>query len=159
MKNIQYILGFVILSMLSNVSFATQNQLPVCVSKHFGGASIKADGIDLIAPDIAENGAVVSVGIDKIKSIPAGRFVKEVSFYNEFREDPVAKFFLSEQMLSTNLKTRIRLRESSNLYAVAKLDNGQLLGGKSFIKVTIGGCGGGGSSAGMISGSKKVCGD
>ncbi len=159
MKNIKFILSVVILSMLSSLSYATQNQLPVCVSKHYGGATIAANDIDMIAPDIAENGAVVGVGIDQIKSIPKGRFVQEVSFYNEFREEPVAKFFLSEQMLSTNLKTRIRLRESSNLYAVAKLDNGQLLGGKSFIKVTIGGCGGGGGSAGMISSSKKVCGD
>lgn len=158
MKNSRYVLSIVILSVLSSVTYAAQNKLPACVSKHYGGTEISSNGIDLIAPDIAEDGAVVSIGIDKIKSLPKGSFVQEISFYNEFREEPVATFFLSRQMRSNNLKTRIRLRESSNLYAVARLNNGQLMGGKSFIKVTNGGCGGDGNAR-FISISKKVCTD
>ena len=144
------------MSLLSSLSYATQDQLPVCISKHYGGTMIASDQISLIAPDIAEDGSVVGIGIEKIKSIPKDTFVQEISFYNEFREEPIATFFLSEQMRSENLKTRIRLRESSNIYAIAKLDNGQLLGGKSFIKVTIGGCGGGGTGS-SFSKSEKVC--
>ena len=156
MKNIKYIISFIILSVLTSLSYATQNQLPVCISKHYGGTTIASDQISLIAPDIAEDGSVVSIGIDKIKPLPKDTFIQEVSFYNEFRDEPLATFFLSKQMRGENLKTRIRLRESSNLYAVAKLDNGQLMGGKSFIKVTIGGCGGGGSGT-SFSKTKKVC--
>jgi sulfur-oxidizing protein SoxY len=156
MKNINTIFALLIFSILSNQSLAAQNQMPTCISKQYGGVQIPANRISLIAPDIAEDGSVVSVGIEKIKSLPKGNFVKELSFYNEFRTEPVATFFLSEKMMSENLKTRIRLRESSHLYAVAKLDNGELIGGISYIKVTIGGCGGGGTNDAVIQ-SKKVC--
>lgn len=156
MKNKYYIFSFFLLLVLSGYSFAAQQLLPTCVSKHYWGAQIPSNGIDLIAPDIAEDGSVVSVGIKKIKSIPAGHYVKEISFFNDFREEPVAKFFLSKQMRSENLKTRIRLRGSSNLYAVALLDNGQLVGGKSHIKVTTEGCGGGGPAR-EVSPKLKVC--
>jgi len=156
MKNIKYISSFIILSVLCSSSYASQNQLPVCISKHYGVATIASNQINLIAPDIAEDGSVVSIGIGKIKPLPKDTFIQEVSFYNEFHEKPIATFYLSKQMRGENLKTRIRLRESSNLYAVAKLDNGQLMGGKSFIKVTVGGCGGGGSGA-SFGKTKKVC--
>lgn len=156
MKNINIIFALIVLSALSNLSIAAQNQMPGCISKQYGNSQISTDRITLIAPDIAEDGSVVSVGIEKIKSVPQGTYVKEVSFFNEFREEPVATFFLSKNMKTENLKTRIRLRESSNLYAVARLDNGELIGGKSYIKVTIGGCGGGGTTD-MVTHSKKVC--
>ena len=158
MKIIHYIFTCLVLSSLSGYIYAAQSSLPACIGKHYGGAQISSDGIDLIAPDIAENGSVVSVGIDKIKSIPAGHYVREISFYNEFRQEPVARFFLSRQVRPENLKTRIRLRDSSNLYAVARLDNGQLVGGKSHIKVTTEGCGGGGSVR-NVSDAKRVCAD
>ena len=157
MKKINSILASIILVILSSHGFAAQNQMPKCISNQYGGAQIPADRINLIAPDIAEDGSVVSVGIEKITAVPEGNYVKEVSFFNEFRQEPVARFVLSKNMLSENLKTRIRLRESSHLYAVARLDNGELIGGKSYIKVTIGGCGGGGDTSDITNNSKRVC--
>jgi len=145
MKNITYIISFIILSAFASTSFAAQKTLPSCISKKYGDVSINSERIKINSPDIAENGAVVGIGIKEITGLKEGDYVKEISFYNEFRSEPVATFFLSKSVKSENLKTRIRLRESSNLYAVAKLDSGEVIGGQSFIKVTIGGCGGGGS--------------
>ena len=145
MKNIIYIIRLTIIAVFANTALAAQKTLPSCISKHYGNKPISAERIKIKAPNIAENGAVVGVGVQTIEGLKRGEFVKEISFYNEFRKEPIATFFLSDKMKSDNLKTRIRLRESSNLYAVAKLDTGELIGGQSFIKVTIGGCGGGGA--------------
>jgi predicted secreted protein len=140
--------------------FLSQNYalagLPACISKHYPGKTITHQAIVLDAPDIAENGEVVSIAVKGIRNIDAERIVRKISFYNEFRDEPVARFMLGENTHLDGLKTRFRLRESSNIFAVAELDNGQLISGASFIKVTIEGCGGGGlpTSSGK---AKRVC--
>ncbi len=156
MKNITYIVSFIILSVFTGTVYAAQKTLPGCISKNYGNKPISSDRIILKAPDIAENGAVVGVSVGKVEGLKKGEFVKELSFYNEFRKEPVATFFLSDNTKSDNLKTRIRLRESSNIYAVAKLDSGEIIGGQSYVKVTIGGCGGGGS-LNALGDAPRVC--
>jgi predicted secreted protein len=130
--------------------------LPACISKHYPGKTITTEAILLDTPDIAENGAVVSIAVKGIRKVDTDRFVRQISFYNEFRDEPVARFILGKNTHVDGLKTRFRLRESSNIFAVAELDNGQLISGSSFIKVTIEGCGGGGlpTSSGK---AKRVC--
>ena len=145
MKNITYILNFIILYAFAGATFAAPKTLPACISNNYGNNTISADRVKLNAPDIAEDGSVVGIGVRKIEGLKAGEFVKELSFYNEFRKEPIATFILSKNTKSDNLKTRFRLRESSNIYAVARLNSGELIGGQSYVKVTIGGCGGGGS--------------
>ncbi len=145
MRNITYLLSFMIFSIFAGTAVAAQKTLPGCISKNYGNKSISANRIILSTPDIAEDGSVVGVGIRSIEGLKKGEFVKELSFYNEFRKEPIATFTFSQNTKSTNLKTRFRLRESSNIYAVAKLDSGEIIGGQSYIKVTIGGCGGGGA--------------
>lgn len=113
-------------SMILSLPVTVFAGVPACISKHYPQTTLTEDAIKLNAPDIAENGAVVGVG-------------KEVSFFNEFRDGPVARFELANQINADSIKTRVRLRQSSNLYAVAKLSDGQVLTGKRFIKVTIGG--------------------
>jgi len=132
-----FITGF---AFYCNLSLA---ELPACITEHYAGKSITQNSLILDAPDIAENGAVVSIGIKDFISDVARR-VKKVSFYNEFRKEPVASFILGENTRIAGLKTRMRLRESSNIYAIAELDNGELISGESYVKVTIEGCGGGG---------------
>ena len=153
MKKLILSLSIAVFICYSNLSLAG---LPVCITKHYEGRKIIHKAVMIDAPDIAENGAVVSIGIKGLKNVASDRTVKQISFYNEFRKEPVARFLLGKNTQIAGLKTRMRLRESSNIYAVAELDNGQLVSGESFIKVTIEGCGGGGmpSSSGK---AERVC--
>lgn len=142
---------FSAISLLAVYSIS-QADLPSCISKHFAGKTVTHKSIIIDAPDIAENGSVVSIGVKGLKNIAGNSAVREISFFNEFRTEPVARFLLGQHTHVTGLKTRMRLRESSNIYAVAILDNGQLISGESFVKVTISGCGGGG----MPQSSEKI---
>jgi predicted secreted protein len=130
--------------------------IPGCISEQYKLEDIEHDRIAINAPTIAEQGAVVSVGIDDVKNVPQGVHVKELSLFNEFRVKPVARFVMNEEVSAKSLKTRVRLRESSNIYAVAVLSNGEVVGGERFVKVTIGGCGGGGTSE-IIAKAERVC--
>lgn len=149
--------GIFVISLLIFLHNNAQAGLPACISKHYPGKTITHQSIMLDAPDIAENGEVVSIAVKGVRNIASERFVRQISFYNEFRDEPVARFLLGKNTHVDGLKTRFRLRESSNIYAVAELDDGQLISGASYIKVTIEGCGGGGLPSSSGGKAKRVC--
>lgn len=100
--------------------------------------------IKLKAPELAENGTVVPVSI-KQANLPENANVKEIAFYSANNTQcPIATYKLTPAMLSEGIGTRIKLAQTTNLYAIARLDNGQVISGERKVKVTIGGCGGGG---------------
>lgn len=153
MKHTLSIILLITATFISNTALAV---LPDCIVKQYGNQPILENAIVLDTPDIAENGAVVSVGIKMTTNLHDEYAVREVSFFNEFRKEPVAHFLLGKNTRSTGLKTRMRLRDSSHIYAVARLDNGDLISGESYIKVTIEGCGGGGMPQGGRN-AERVC--
>jgi sulfur-oxidizing protein SoxY len=101
------------------------------------GLPVLNPGVVLQAPDIAENGAVVPVGA--MISLPG---VKQVLFLVE--KNPlvlIAVFNLTESVEAAIL-TRTKMAQSSDVYAVAVMNDGKVLYAKKEVKVTLGGCGG-----------------
>ena len=133
-----------------------QAAIPGCITSQYGVSQIETNNISIKAPTIAEQGSVISIGVNEISNLPSDVYVTELSFYNEFRKEPVAKFTLGKQTRGDSINTRFRLPESSNIYAVAVLSDGRVIGGEKHVKVTIGGCGGGGDSGSAIK-MQKVC--
>ncbi len=127
-------------------------KIPESISSQFAPANITADRIFIRAPAIAENGAVVGIEIQGIKDLPANVHVEQIDIFTPFRQEPIASFRLNKSLLPKGLKTRIKMQRSGWVYAVAKLSNGDVISGQHYIKVTIGGCGGGGT--GLNSGGK-----
>ena len=106
------------------------------VKKLVGGAAMRDGGIELTAPEIAENGNTVPVevsapGAVSITLLAAGNPLPGVATFNF---GPLA----GEQRAST----RIRLAKTQDLVAVAKFEDGSVAKATRTVKVTIGGCGG-----------------
>ncbi|NVK29930.1 MAG: thiosulfate oxidation carrier protein SoxY [Gammaproteobacteria bacterium] len=102
-----------------------------------GGADAEAsDAIQLSAPDIAENGAVVQVSVATDMAD-----VESISLYVEKNPSPLAAQFNMSEGMSADVTTRIKMRSTSNLIAVVKA-GGKLYSTQKEVKVTIGGCGG-----------------
>lgn len=102
-----------------------------------GGADAEAsDAIQLSAPDIAENGAVVQVSVSTDMAD-----VESISLYVEKNPSPLAAQFNMSEGMSADVTTRIKMRSTSNLVAVVKA-GGKLYSTQKEVKVTIGGCGG-----------------
>ena len=100
-------------------------------------APVASTGVTVQAADIAENGAVVPIGVTVAL---AG--VKQILLLIE--KNPVvliAQFNLSDSV-DTALNTRVKMAQTSDVYAVAVMNDGKLLYGKKEVKVTLGGCGG-----------------
>ena len=106
--------------------------------KAAGGASlIESKDVTLTAPDIAENGAVVPMGIST--ALPG---VKHLLLLVEKNPLALVAIFQSNESLENNFLTRAKMGQTSDVYAVAIMADGKALWAKKEVKVTLGGCGG-----------------
>ena len=87
-------------------------------------------------PDIAENGAVVPIGVTS--NIPK---TESIAILVEKNPNMLAAVFDVPAGTDPSLSTRIKMGQSSNVYALVKADGKYFVASKE-IKVTLGGCGG-----------------
>ena len=102
-----------------------------------GSAAVESKDVTLTGPDIAENGAVVPVGA--ACSLPG---VKRLLLLVEKNPSALAAVFELGDAVDANLNTRVKMGQSSNVFAVAMMADGKVLFAVKEIKVTLGGCGG-----------------
>ena len=102
------------------------------------GASAPADSKDVqvTGPDIAENGAVVPVGVTS-----ALANTTMVAILIEKNPTTLAATFTVPEGTEANVQTRVKMGQTSNVYALVKADGKFYMATKE-IKVTLGGCGG-----------------
>ncbi len=111
----------------------------------FGGRPIKdgASSIKLDLPLIAENGAVVPVTVEVSAPMTPQSYVKAIYIISDKNRRPLnAKFNLSPAMGQAYVGANLRLGESTDVRAIAEMNDGTLLMAKREVKVTVGGCGG-----------------
>ena len=102
-----------------------------------GGAPVESKDVTIVGPDIAENGAVVPVGA--ATTLPG---VKKLLLLVEKNPSVLAAAFDVTDGVEASFNTRVKMGQSSNVYAVAIMDDGKVLYAGKEIKVTLGGCGG-----------------
>ena len=101
------------------------------------GAPVESKDVTLTGPDIAENGAVVPVGC--ATALPG---VKRMLLMVEKNPAVLSAVFDVSDAVEANFNTRVKMGQSSNVFAVALMDDGTVLFAQKEIKVTLGGCGG-----------------
>lgn len=93
--------------------------------------------VSLSGPEIAENGAVVPVGVSTSLS-----GVKRLLVLVEKNPAALAAVFDLSESVESAVSTRVKMNQSSNVYGVAVMADGRVLFAQKDIKVTLGGCGG-----------------
>jgi sulfur-oxidizing protein SoxY len=107
------------------------------VMKALGGAApVESKGVLLTAPDIAENGA--SVPVAAAASLPG---VKRLLILVEKNPAMLAALFDITDAVDANISTRIKMAQSSDVFAVAMMNDGRVLFARKDVRVTLGGCG------------------
>ncbi|QHE87498.1 thiosulfate oxidation carrier protein SoxY [Hydrogenophaga sp. BPS33] len=104
--------------------------------KAVGGTPANSDQVTVVAPDIAENGAVVPVGASS--KLPN---TTEIYLIVEKNPMPLSCGFIIPAGTAPEVQTRLKMGQSSNVIAIAKAD-GKLYSATKETKVTLGGCGG-----------------
>jgi sulfur-oxidizing protein SoxY len=101
-----------------------------------GTTATESKDIVLTAPEIAENGNVVRIGASS--SNPA---VTQIAFVVEKNPSALSAVFDVLPGTEANFATNVKMGQSSNVYAVAKMGDKFVYAVKE-VKVTLGGCGG-----------------
>ena len=126
--------GFAAVAMGSLPAFASLTD--DAIKEFTGGADVGEGSITLDAPEIAENGNTVPIGVDA----PGA---SEVILFADGNPLPaVATFTFGPLAASRAASTRIRLAGTQNVVAIAKMEDGTFQRASAEVKVTIGGCGG-----------------
>lgn len=102
-----------------------------------GGVPVESKDVTITGPDIAENGAVVPMGVS---TTLAG--AKHLLLMVEKNPNALVAMFNVSDTVDTNFSTRAKMGQSSDVYAVAVMNDGKAFFAKKEIKVTLGGCGG-----------------
>lgn len=106
--------------------------------KAFGGSAIaESKDVTITGPDIAENGAVVPLGAST--NLPG---VKQMLILVEKNPSALVAMFHMSDAIEASFSTRAKMGQSSDVYAVAIMNDGKALFAKKEVKVTLGGCGG-----------------
>lgn len=100
------------------------------------GSPAESKDVQVTGPDIAENGAVVPVGVSS--TLPN---VTMVAILIEKNPNALAASFTLPAGTEANVQTRVKMGQTSNVYALVKADGKFYMATKE-IKVTLGGCGG-----------------
>ena len=121
----------------NKTAFEAKNLNDVLKAIGAGGAPTESKDVTITAPDIAENGAVVPLGAST--ALPG---VKQILILVEKNPSAMVALFKVTDSIEANVSTRAKMGQSSDVYAVAVMDDGRALFAKKEVKVTLGGCGG-----------------
>ena len=111
--------------------------------KQFTGGRTPVDGgVTLELPELAENGNTVPLSVAVNGPMGEGIHVEEILVVAPANPNARVVRFRFSPMSVAEAATRIRLAETQDVIAVARLSDGTFFSASRQIKVTIGGCGG-----------------
>ena len=120
-----------------------KNNIDDIVGKFTGGKTPTAGKIKLDVPEIAENGNTVPMTVTVESPMSDQSYVSDVLIVADGNPNAgVATFHFTPASGVAEANTRIRLAETQNVTAIAKMNDGSFYSVSKQVKVTIGGCGG-----------------
>jgi len=123
-------------AVLTVMPFRASASADAAIEAFTGGAAMADTGVNLTAPEIAENGNTVPIEV----SAPGASAILLLATGNP--TPGVATFNFGPLAASQAAATRIRLAGTQDVVAIAKMADGSFARASSTVKVTIGGCGG-----------------
>lgn len=127
----------------SKSAFATMGDVEKAISEFAGGATLAKGKIALSIPEIAENGYSVPVSVVVDSPMTEDDYVESVMILAEGNPLPeVVTMHFTSMSGKASGSTLIRLAQTQDVVAVAKMSDGTLYKDARNVKVTIGGCGG-----------------
>jgi sulfur-oxidizing protein SoxY len=136
-------LGGMVAALAPRMALAKPEDVAAAIKKLYGDKKPAEGKVKLEMPQIAENGNVVPMTVSVESPMTEADYVKAVHVFAEGNPIPaVATFYFTPACGKAVCSTRIRMAATQNIVAVAETSKGELLTGKTEVKVTIGGCGG-----------------
>lgn len=113
----------------------TATKADEAIKEMFGTTATTVGGINLSAPDIAENGAVIPISFDtKLKA-------RTIAVFQDANPEATVAVFTMGAKSVADYAIRIKMQKTGTVTVIADVD-GKLHSVSKVVKVTIGGCGG-----------------
>jgi len=124
-------------------AFAEVADVEAAIKAIAAGAEVGTGTITLKAPEIAENGNSVPISVSVDSPMTTDTYVESVAIFADGNPHPeVVTFNFTPASGEAFASTRMRLAQTQNVVAVAKMNDGTFFSDSRNVKVTIGGCGG-----------------
>lgn len=122
---------------------ATPSEVAEEIRKLYGDRSFASGRIKLDAPQIAENGLMVPIGVEVESPMTPQDYVKSVHVFAEGNPAPgVVSYRFMPEAGRAAATMRMRLAQTQNIVVLAEMSNGEIFSARQQITVTVGGCGG-----------------
>ncbi|MBA3319284.1 MAG: thiosulfate oxidation carrier protein SoxY [Gemmatimonadales bacterium] len=107
-----------------------------------GGRPIRRGNLSLDMPVVAEDGRIVPVIIESDLPMTAERYVKAVHLIVDHNPDAhLAAFHLTPAIGSVSISTRIKMKRTTWVRAIAATNTGEVWAAYARVQVTLNGCG------------------
>jgi sulfur-oxidizing protein SoxY len=135
--------GALAASAFGTVPALAKNDAEDLIKTFAGGKELVKGKVKLDLPEIAENGNTVPMTVSVESPMTAEAYVTDLMIVADANPRAgVVTFRFSPASGVAEANTRIRLAETQNVIAVAKMSDGSVFTDQKLVKVTIGGCGG-----------------
>ncbi len=120
---------------------ATPEEMRTAVRDTFGTVTPQAGKVTLDVPPLVENGNAVPLTVSVDSPMTAEDHVTAIHLFNEKNPQPyVATFRLGPRAGKAQVATRIKLADSQQVIAIARMSDGSLWSGSAKVIVTIAAC-------------------
>ena len=130
-------------SVWTSVGRAAKNDADELMKNFAAGKEPTRGKVKLDLPQIAENGNTVPMTVSVESPMTDQSYVAEVMVVADGNpRGGIVTFHFTPASGAAEANTRIRLAETQNVFALAKMNDGSVYMASQEVKVTIGGCGG-----------------
>ena len=117
------------------------NNMPEVIRRVTGGAVINRGRVKLNVPPLVENGPLVPLGVTVESPMTATDFVSEIHVFTEKNPLPeMISFYLGPRAGRAAIATRVRLADTENVVAIARMSDGSYWSDTAFVIVTLAAC-------------------
>lgn len=135
--------GMVAIALVPIDADATPQAVTEAMAKLIGDKPTKEGKVNVILPEIAEDGGTVPFAVEVDSPMTETDYVKALHIFADGNPSPdVASYYMGPHNGKAKVAVRIRLGKTQTVVCAAEMNNGETYVGRRMIKVTLGGCGG-----------------
>jgi sulfur-oxidizing protein SoxY len=133
--------GYTASSVAARPAAATPAEMQAAVASVVGDAKVNDGRVKLDIPPLVENGNTVPCTVTVESPMTAADHVKAIHVFTEKNPQPyVISVGLGPRAGRASISTRMRLRDSQTVLAIAEMSDGTFWSGRAHVIVTISAC-------------------
>ncbi len=127
---------------ITGTAQATPQEMASAINSLTNGAPIAPGRVNLVLPELAENGNIVSLAVTVDSPMTEADHVKAIHIFSELnRITTVVRFHVSPRAgPNPTVNTNIRLADSQRVTAIAAMNDGSFWSGDANVVITIAAC-------------------